>query len=90
MPLSKSILKCSNIGSPKTIISFDPYDIADFKLTRPKNVPSAIQDEDMRILWEWSVLKKSVRELGIHPMQLNRKVRKFVKQMLEERFSKHS
>ena len=72
---------------PRTTIPFDPYDIADFSLTRPKQIPATIKDEDLKILWEWSVNNKSTRQLDIHPMKLNRIVRKFVKQILEKEYS---
>lgn len=71
---------------PKTNIPFDPYAIAPFKLTAPTQVPANLKDKDMQILWEWSVNEKSTKKMNIHPMTLNRIVRKFVKEILLERF----
>jgi len=68
---------------PKTNIPFDPYAIAPFKLSAPKQIPEFIKDEELKILWEWSVNNKSIHQLGLHPMQMNRIVKKFVKRILE-------
>ena len=73
---------------PKTTIPFDPYDIAEFNLTRPKQIPATIKDEHLKILWEWAINDKSIHSLGLHPMQMNRIVRKFVKQVLESEYLK--
>lgn len=68
---------------PRTNIPFDPYDVAPFKLNRPTPIPERLKDKELQILWEWAVNKKPVRELGLHQMQLNRLVRKFVAQVLQ-------
>lgn len=67
---------------PKTNIPFDPYKIAPFKLTAPTQVPASLKDKDMQILWEWGVNNKSAPSLGLHPMQINRIVKKFVREVL--------
>jgi hypothetical protein len=72
---------------PRTNIPFDPYAIAPFKLTRPTQIPLSLKDKELQILWEWSVNNKSVVQLGLHPQQLNRIVRPFVKKVLQEQAS---
>lgn len=68
---------------PPTTIPFDPYAIAPFQLTAPVDVPDAfLNDEEKKILWEWSVNNLSARRLNLHPMQLNRILRKFVREVL--------
>lgn len=71
---------------PKTNIPFDPYAIAPFKLTAPTQVPANLKDRDLQILWEWSVNNKTAHNLGLHTMQINRIVKKFVRQVLLEQF----
>ena len=65
---------------PPTTVPFDPYSIAPFQ-----EQPSGkllFKDVDQQMLWEWSN-GKSYKELGIHSMQLNRLLRKYVKITLE-------
>jgi hypothetical protein len=65
---------------PRTSVPFDPYCIAPFQ-----EQPSGkllFKDVDQQMLWEWSN-GKSYKELGIHSMQLNRLLRKYVKITLE-------
>jgi len=65
---------------PPTSIKFDPYAIAPFT---EKPVGKAIfKDQDKQVLWEWCH-GKSFRSLGLHPMQLNRLLRKYIKISLE-------
>jgi len=65
---------------PPTSIKFDTWDVAPFA-EKPTTTPK-FREKDLQILWEWSH-GKGFKELGLHPMQLNRLVRKFVKQTLE-------
>jgi len=67
-------------GIPPTTIKFDTWDVAPF--TEKPTLSPRFRERDLQILWEWSH-GKSFKELGLHPMQLNRLVRKFVKQTLE-------
>jgi len=68
---------------PKTTIPFDPYAIAPFELSSPKDIPDYIKKQHLEILWEWAVNNKTIHKLGLHPMQLHRIVKRFVKQVLE-------
>jgi hypothetical protein len=65
---------------PRTSVPFDPYSIAPFQ-----EQPSGkllFKDKDQQLLWEWSN-GKNYKELGIHSMQLNRMLRKYVKITME-------
>ena len=66
---------------PSTHLKFNTWDVARFTMhgetTKPK-----FKDKDLEILWEWSH-GKTHKALGIHPWQLNRIVRKYVKTNLE-------
>jgi hypothetical protein len=74
---------CEFYPVPKTTIDFDPYAIAPFKLTAPVDVPADfLNDEEKKILWNWSINEMSARKLNLHPMKLNRIVRKFVREVL--------
>lgn len=66
---------------PPTSLKFDTWDIAPFTLGRPNTKPK-YSDENMNLLWEFSH-GKSITALGVHPMQINRLMRKFVKDTLE-------
>jgi hypothetical protein len=69
---------------PPTTIKFDPYAIAPFTLTEPLRMPAWIlKDEQYKLLWQWAIEGKSFKTLGIHPMQLNRIVRKFIANILK-------
>lgn len=65
---------------PPTSISFDPYTIAPFQ-EQPSG-KTMFKDEDLQMLWEWSN-GKPCQALGLLPTQLNRKVRRYVKETLE-------
>jgi len=68
---------------PPTSIKFDPYSIAPFQ-----EMPSGkliFKDKDKQVLWEWSN-GKSVKALGLHAMQLNRLLRKYIRNSLENDF----
>lgn len=76
---------------PPTSIPFDPYAIAPFKLTAPVDVPADfLNDEEKKILWDWSVNEMSARKLNLHPMKLNRIVRKFVREVLTSKVEKQN
>lgn len=64
----------------KTSIPFDPYAVAPFSEKPQKMV--LFKDEEKNMLWNWSQ-GSSYKELGIHAMQLNRLLRKYVAQTLE-------
>jgi hypothetical protein len=68
---------------PRTNIPFDPYLIAPFQ-----EEPSGklmFKDAEQQLLYEWSK-GKSYKLLDVHPMQLNRLLRKYVKQTLENSY----
>jgi hypothetical protein len=63
-----------------TNVKFDPYAIAPF--TEKPQGSIFFKDSDRQLLWNW-VNGKSIKELGVHPMQLNRIVRKYIANSLE-------
>ena len=72
---------------PPTKVKFDTWDVAPFtKKPSPTEVPK-FKNTELEILWEWCH-GKTIRELGIHKMQLNRIVRKFVKEVMERDVSR--
>jgi len=71
----------SNI--PPTSIKFNPYAIAPF--TEKPSGKVFFKDTDKQVLWDWSH-GKSLKELGLHPMALNRLLRKYVRENLENDF----
>ena len=66
---------------PRTSINFDTWDVAPFTEHGPKKKPK-FKDRDLEILWDWSH-GATVKDLGLHPQQINRLVRKFIKEALE-------
>lgn len=66
---------------PNTSVNFDSYDASPFT-EKPKINPRKFKDEDMRLVYEWSQ-GKTGKDLGLHPMQLNRKVRKILNYFFE-------
>jgi len=66
---------------PRTSVKFDTWDVAPFNATKPPEKPK-FQEKSLNILWEWSH-GKTYKELGLHRMQINRLVRKFIKEVLE-------
>jgi len=67
---------------PPTNIHFDSWDIAPFT-EKPKFEKPRFKEKDTQILWDWSH-GKSLKDLGLHPMQINRLVRRFIKDTLEK------
>lgn len=70
---------------PRTSIKFDPYKIAPFRLTTPKDIPSNLKTKDLQILWQWAINGKTCNDLQIHSMTLNRLVRAFVRDTLNQK-----
>jgi len=68
---------------PRTSVHFSTWDVAPFKLKGEKPTPT-FSDKSLNILWEWSH-GKTYKEIGLHRMQLNRLLRKFVKETLENK-----
>lgn len=66
---------------PGTSVKFDTWDVARFK-EHGKTVKPLFKDKDRQVLWEWSHGAK-IKDLGLHKMQINRLVRKFIKSVLE-------
>lgn len=79
----ENIFKVTDV--PKTAIPFHTLDISPFTLKGDNTIMPewVLKNEDYKILWEWSVNNKSVSDLGLHPQELNRKVRRFVKNILQ-------
>jgi len=84
----KSALLLSNLFSQaidfhnieKTSVPFDPYAVAPFT-EKPDGV-IMFKDSDKETLWKW-VNGATIKDLGLHAMQLNRLLRKYVGQTLE-------
>lgn len=70
---------------PNTTVNFDSYDASPFT-EKPKINPRKFKDEDMRLVYEWAQ-GKTGKALGLHPMQLNRKVRKILCHFFENQHS---
>ncbi len=68
-------------GIPATSIKFDEWDIAPFREHSALKTPK-FKDKDLELLWKWSP-GATAKELGLFHMQVNRLVRKFVKETLE-------
>ena len=66
---------------PPTIIKFDTWDVAPFT-EQPKLTIQNFENEDLKILWECAH-GKSFKQLGMHPMKINRLTRRFIKFVLE-------
>lgn len=77
-PLLPQVFKLEEIKPTK--INFDPYDLAPFTERPEKGV--YFKDEDKQLLNDWAN-GKSYKELGLHPMQLHRKLKVFVRRTLE-------
>lgn len=67
---------------PKAETHFDTFDIAPFTKSNP-NQKNRFSDENLSLLYEWAN-GASYKTLGIHNMELNRKLRKFVKNILDK------
>jgi len=65
---------------PRTSITFDPYAIAPFTEKPPGNI--YFKDDDLQLLWRWCN-GENYKDLGIAPMTLHRKLKKFIRQTLE-------
>jgi hypothetical protein len=65
---------------PPTSVPFDPYAIAPFQESPSSGM--MFKDEDKQLIWEWCN-GKTYKELGIHNMTLNRKIRGYLKAILE-------
>lgn len=65
---------------PPTSVSFDAYAIAPFQENPSGTL--LFKDKDQQLLWEWCN-GKSIRELDVHSMALNRLLRKYVKTTME-------
>jgi hypothetical protein len=66
---------------PATSLRFDTWDRGKFT-EHPVGGRLGFKDKDLELLWNWSK-GKSIKDLGIHPQQLNRIARKYVREMLE-------
>lgn len=67
---------------PRAASQFDTYDIAPFTKNNP-NQKSRFTDENLSLLWEWAN-GATYKSLGVHNMEINRKLRRFVKTTLEK------
>jgi hypothetical protein len=65
----------------RTAIKFGSYDVAPFT-EKPIITKEMFPTETLKLLWEWSNGSTS-QKLGIHRMELNRLVRKYVKDQLQ-------
>jgi hypothetical protein len=67
---------------PRTSIKFNTDDQAVFKLTSGKR--TNFKEEDKNTLWKWAVEDATIESLGLHRETFNRKVKSFVKDVLEK------
>lgn len=67
---------------PRTSIKFDPMELAQFNLVAPLDATAFQSDETKKLLWDWAVNEKTAKDLDKHPQQINRIVRRFVKEVL--------
>lgn len=65
---------------PKTVVKFDTWNSSPFKEYGKHRKPT-FKDKDIQDVWEWCN-GRSYKDLGLHPMELNRKVRKICKTLL--------
>jgi hypothetical protein len=63
-----------------TTVKFDPYAIAPFT-EKPINA-IYFKQEDKQLLWKWAN-GSNYKELGLKPMQLHRRLQKFIRETLE-------
>jgi hypothetical protein len=69
---------------PPTTVKFDPYAIAPFT-ERPVG-QVYFKDEDLDVLWRWAN-GSNYKDLGLKPMQLHRKLQKYVLQTLQNKLN---
>jgi len=67
---------------PRTTIKFDPMELSQFSLVAPLDATAFQSDETKKLLWDWAVNEKTAKDLAKHPQQINRIVRRFVKEVL--------
>lgn len=67
---------------PGTSVKFDTWDVAPFQ-EHCKAAKPVFKDKDRQVLWQWSH-GKTIKDLGLHKMQINRLVSKFIKESLEK------
>lgn len=69
---------------PPTHIKFNTWDYAPFELEEDV-IPTGLKnDEELQLLYRWSVEGFSSEQLGLHPMKLNRILRKFVAEQIKQ------
>jgi len=66
---------------PRTSIKFDTWDVAVFQ-EHGKKVKPKFKTKELETLWDWSHGMK-IKDLGLFPMQINRLLRKYVKEVME-------
>lgn len=67
---------------PRTSLKFNTWDRGRFT-EHPIGRKLCFKDKDLQLLSEWSN-GKTIKDLGIHPQEINRIARKFIKEMLEK------
>lgn len=67
---------------PKTSVDFDSWDSSPFT-EKPMKTKAQFKDKDMQDVYEYSQ-GKTCKDLGLHPMQINRKVRKILQYFFEK------
>jgi len=73
------------VDIPATSVDFDEWDVAPLTERSAGKLPK-FKDEDLEKLWKWSH-GATAKDLGLFPMQINRLVRKFVKDALEHKYN---
>lgn len=73
------------VDLPRTSLNFNTWDIAPFKKESSTRIPK-FKDKDLEHLWFWSH-GKSIKQLGLYPMQINRLSRKFIRETMERDYN---
>jgi hypothetical protein len=67
---------------PKTTINFDTWDIAPFTLRPKLDKTPLFKDRDLKLLYLFAIENKTYRKLGVHPQEMQRIIKKFIKENL--------
>jgi len=70
---------------PKTSIHYDTWDSAPFKRYGEKRMPQ-FKSKELENLWMYAH-GTSYKGLGLHPQQLSRLLRKYIKESMEREYS---
>ena len=69
----------------RTRINFDSFDVAPFT-EKPKIPDIVFRDREIKLLWKWAK-GSTLKELGVHNMEINRLCRKYILDSIENQAS---